>query len=334
MTPTEPDRDDEASDMSEVARAWRTAPHDDPPAALDAAIRAAARRAVHARPHAAQNRWLRRWSSPIAAAAVVMLAMSALFIAIDERPEIAPAALRDAVPTSVSQAPALPAAKTTTSAEAIDSLALSPPGSSARTDAGHLSAADTVAAANTDAVATNPKAAPAAAPPNVGSDRNRGELQSMAESVRAPAPGFATKAASASVTAGVTALPPPPAADSLTADKGASREETAQSSQASKRMMAKQAAPAAGAAVNRETRRRMAELDADSGNAPRQTPTATTSPVSAPPAPPPDPASWLKRIEEWRLQGKLKEVREELVRFRKQYPNIELPKALAELPAE
>lgn len=43
---------------------------------------------------------------------------------------------------------------------------------------------------------------------------------------------------------------------------------------------------------------------------------------------------WLKRMLELREQGKLKELREELVRFKKAYPDFVLPKTLADLPAE
>ena len=46
------------------------------------------------------------------------------------------------------------------------------------------------------------------------------------------------------------------------------------------------------------------------------------------------PGPWLKRLLELREQGRLKELREELVRFRKIHPDVALPKSLTELPAE
>jgi hypothetical protein len=47
-----------------------------------------------------------------------------------------------------------------------------------------------------------------------------------------------------------------------------------------------------------------------------------------------NPGPWLKRLLELREQGKLKELREELVRFRKAHPDVVLPKALTEMPSE
>ena len=46
------------------------------------------------------------------------------------------------------------------------------------------------------------------------------------------------------------------------------------------------------------------------------------------------PGPWLKRLRELREQGKLKALRDELVRFRKAHPDVVLPKALTELPPE
>src|SRR5258706_12217570 len=77
------DKDDELS------RAYRAAANEEPPAALDEAIRAAARRAVQARPQSTAKKWVPRWGSPFAAAAVIMLAASLLFGAVEERPEVA-----------------------------------------------------------------------------------------------------------------------------------------------------------------------------------------------------------------------------------------------------
>jgi hypothetical protein len=45
------------------------------------------------------------------------------------------------------------------------------------------------------------------------------------------------------------------------------------------------------------------------------------------------PGPWLKRLLDLREQGKFKELREELARFRKVHPDVVLPKSLTELPA-
>jgi hypothetical protein len=97
-------------DMDDVTRAYRDArnaqrPDDGPPAALDDAIRAAARRAVQSRPQPVGQGWITRWRTPLSAAAVMVLAVSVVFVAIEEKPDVAPAAvqkaaleLREAVP--------------------------------------------------------------------------------------------------------------------------------------------------------------------------------------------------------------------------------------------
>ena len=46
------------------------------------------------------------------------------------------------------------------------------------------------------------------------------------------------------------------------------------------------------------------------------------------------PGPWLKRLLELREQNKFKELREQLVRFKKAHPDVVLPKVLTELPAE
>ena len=43
---------------------------------------------------------------------------------------------------------------------------------------------------------------------------------------------------------------------------------------------------------------------------------------------------WLKRMLNLHAQGKLKELREELARFKKAYPDVALPKSLSELSSE
>ena len=79
-------------ELAMVARACRDADAgaDGPPAAMDDAIRAAARRAVKSSPHAAGKSWLSRWSAPLSAAALVVLTTSVGFLALDEKPELAP----------------------------------------------------------------------------------------------------------------------------------------------------------------------------------------------------------------------------------------------------
>ena len=82
-------------DQELVSRAYQhaktNAPADVPSPAIDDAIRAAARRAVHAGPAPLEKSWVRRWTPQIAVAATVVLTVSVVFVAIDERPDLAPA---------------------------------------------------------------------------------------------------------------------------------------------------------------------------------------------------------------------------------------------------
>lgn len=70
-----------------VRSAYREALRDEPPASLDAAIRAAARRAVAAKPQAFGKTGHQHWRTPLAAAATVLLTASVIFVAMDEHPE-------------------------------------------------------------------------------------------------------------------------------------------------------------------------------------------------------------------------------------------------------
>ena len=70
-----------------VRSAYREALREEPPASLDAAIRAAARRAVAAKPQAFGKTGHQHWRTPLAAAATVLLTASVIFVAMDEHPE-------------------------------------------------------------------------------------------------------------------------------------------------------------------------------------------------------------------------------------------------------
>lgn len=105
MTPNE--------DMDDVTHTYQRTqtPDDGPPAALDDAIRAAARRAVHSRPQPAGQGWITRWRTPLSAAAVMVLAVSVVFVAIDEKPDVAPASMQKVTQELREAAPAAPAKK-------------------------------------------------------------------------------------------------------------------------------------------------------------------------------------------------------------------------------
>lgn len=327
MSSTEYKRDE---DMS---RAWRAASHDDPPAALDEAIRAAARRAVKAGPHSAKNPWLPRWGSPIAAAAVVMLAVSVLFVAVDERPEIAPPALQISLPKSAPPAVQLPATASGP-AEARDKAVVAA-ATSGRIEEKPPAATTTVMAkaVPTPSKTTAAQQSPSAISSSAGFEARRDAAAPMRESAIIVAPeNLAKPAPTAAFPAAPLATPaaaPPQFVAGQMAERA--RDEAVQLNQESKRMMAKSAALASGTAATREMRQDVNKKDAGDVSTQSMAPSAYAPPAAAPAQ---EPNAWLKRIEELRVQGKLKEAREELVRFRKQYPKIELPKALAEMPVE
>jgi hypothetical protein len=74
-------------DLEALSRVYRGAAQDEPPAELDAAIRAAARREVQARPQPLGRFQLRRWRTPLAAAAVIVLSVSTVMVSMHERPD-------------------------------------------------------------------------------------------------------------------------------------------------------------------------------------------------------------------------------------------------------
>ena len=76
-------RDESAGSEAGLARAWREASHDEPPAAMDDAIRAAARKAVHAGPRpAGASPFGGRWRVPLSVAAVLVVMPSRVPIGI------------------------------------------------------------------------------------------------------------------------------------------------------------------------------------------------------------------------------------------------------------
>lgn len=83
---TDPRKDDALDeDLKALSRAYRAAPAEDgPPAALDDAILAAARRAAHSRPQPVAKAWFSRSSTPLAAAAVLVLTVSIGFLSLDD----------------------------------------------------------------------------------------------------------------------------------------------------------------------------------------------------------------------------------------------------------
>ena len=114
-------------DLAMTSRDYKNAGADAPPPAMDDAIRAAARRAVKSQPRVIGKSWISRWSAPISAAALVVLAVSVGFIAIEEQPELAPAPLKEAIRPKAPAPVAAPAAAEPNAAPATGARSSSPP---------------------------------------------------------------------------------------------------------------------------------------------------------------------------------------------------------------
>ena len=342
-----------AEDLDAVRRAYRGAARDNddmmPPAAIDDAIRAAARRAVQAGPQPTGNNWLGRWTPQLAVAAVVVLSVSVVLLSVEERPELAPAAVQKitlprqseqpaasivgAPPANISAgklemraqdmaAPSKPAEPVRTrildqniASASKSGFAFAPPPEvqisalplerAKKEDRGSAEMDRTVrlpevkrlvekstlagATSSRDTVATAPAAAGANAVP---------APTVVASALSAPAPGAPGAPAPGAPTPGaVTPLPKlkqPSTAELQRAETDESRRDQAQ---------------AAAVGIRGIGNEQFAATDALAKDS--------------------RPGPWLKRMLELRDKHKLKELREELARFRKAHPNVVLPKELA-----
>lgn len=340
-------------DLAMTSHAYKNAGADAPPPAMDDAIRAAARRAVKSQPHAIGKSWISRWSAPISAAALVVLAVSVGFVAIEEQPELAPAPLKAAIKPKTPPPAAAPVAAEPDAAAATGARS-SPPTASVTEKKTRL---DRQSTSPRDQIAESTK-------PEL--ERRRFEAGSAANGAmlakeRGDAVAFNSPVAIASSSAAASPTPAksgakdtqsfvsdPPPANVATAQEGVGRNsvDTAKREVAQdKPVMPKLASPG-GALRN------------DGNDAPlsaaRKLPTAP-APAAAPPVPvvasgaaiapsvsvtasrlqqaladksSHSPDVWMKRILELKQQGKSREFEEELAKFRKRYPDFALPEEL------
>ncbi len=342
-------------ELAMVSRAYRAgdADADGPPAAMDDVIRAAARRAVKSGPRAAGKSWVSRWSVPLSAAALVVLTTSVGFLALEERPELAPplpsemmiqkqpsakaGAISKSAPGSpspvVEQAPAAPPLARAMEKKALaEGRNIAPRGQFAqaptpmpernRSEAAVVVPNIVVAEeSKRTTVANSPAAsAPASAPPPAPAKELSGFVADPATAIAAKkdnATGNAALAKSEATQDGRSVGLLAPAGASARTDSAATIQAYAQKAQpaAAPATVGVAAAPASPMIASR---------------------VATAPPVyatSAPPAPVAgktmEPADlWLKRILELKKHSKAGELEEELAKFRKQYPNFKLPDEL------
>jgi hypothetical protein len=277
-----------------LSQAYREAAHPEPSPALDARILAAARQAV-ARPVRRRAAWL-NWAVPLSTTAVLVLGITLLFNIQREAPE----ALREAVPSPASPAPAR-------RESALSLPPTSPPGTRAESAAQPAPAAkasrDADAAASSGAArgamkptpagpASGPVPAPGALPPLAPGQNAASAPAAESSAGAAPEPRpFPAPAAPA-----LQAPPTPPAAG-LSSQDSARMERPAPPAAA----FAREAAPAFSQG--------MGKLKA-------------ASPERE------GPEQWVESIRRLLREGRTDEARKSLEELRKHYPGYGLPEDL------
>jgi hypothetical protein len=366
------------ADAEQVKESYRAALQEEPRAMIDDAIRAAARRAVASAPTSMGKRWTARWTTPLAAAATVMLTSSVIFMAVRDRPEVAPPIANMVVlgeaakvaPSEVEKNAVAP--KRGAESDAADKRADFPapafvgndqPRELTQAKEKKLSAAEAERAPaitrmqdnsnrvlQLPSVSTPPqKARPApakqiapsmdlsgvapAAPPFVPPTGARKVLnEAKAESASNLSAQDATrrKQSDSEATAALTAeatgkvVPPPPAAVSvapaLAPPQARALAKPAPAPEpAMPRADASATTPSIAVATTAETSEKSSVV------------TQRAIMASSEKADKIEPAdTWIKRMFELKRQDKTKELADEIARFRKRYPAVELPKELTE----
>lgn len=334
-------RDESAGSEAGLARAWREASHDEPPAAMDDAIRAAARKAVHAGPRpAGASPFGGRWRVPLSVAAVLVVSATVTLL-VAERDKHGSRSFHDqAAPPQAASAPepfgAAPApAEPELPVQAAEQQV--PPGPSPPTPEGQREPAGTArpqlaerkglgSAAPAESAGAEPSQAPARA--------QRAEGPAQPAPLTSTAPAAARHDEAEAVAGAPAAAPPAPLpADTLrdaapgAADEpadGLAKREARSAIRAKESVMEEARLPAA-----QEPARKAAPLRAEPRGLPAA-PGAAASPDGDTAADTEnlEPKAWLERILELRRQGKLEEAAKSLKVFRERYPDYPLPQEL------
>jgi hypothetical protein len=368
----------------QVKESYRAALQEEPRAIIDDAIRAAARRAVSSAPTSIGKRWTARWTTPLAAAATVMLTSSVIFMAVRDRPEVAPpiadmVAARDAVKAAPEIATKAVASAAPAFGDVVKKVA--------------EERADTVASASAPAPANvaqplqqyQPKEKKLSAPEPVAPVAAAGMQDSSARAMSAPPasamplekslPAPTKPATVMTEVAEVAELVKAPAKVLSQAKKeavtnGLNTQDTLRRKQTDSEATANLIAKATGVLAPPPPEVAVAGASVAASPAIQIAPKIATEPLAAPraetvaappvataaaPAPTPDAMdkprtfsqrtsatasekngkiesadAWIKRMSELKRQEKNKELAEEIARFRKLYPTVELPKELTE----
>lgn len=290
-----------------LARLYREAAREQPPAHLDAAILAAAHRDVGALPRPLGSAWLRSWRLPVSIAAVVVLSVSVVLLMVEEggEPFTEP-------PRSVPKAVPQPA-------EAVDQAsAPSKPAAPASTPASELSGArdttgETRLAKNSTAKGAGKQSAPApsadpvpqpfpATPPSVASSGQRAADLKPAR----PPDDARERPDEAPRSARLRSLQPESTRESAPSTIGIGGL-SEQAPPAPSGPVAPQSAPPASAAKLGSTPRQSALIREYEHQAPEK---------------------WIEKIAELKRDGKTTEADEMLAEFKKRFPKHPLPARL------
>lgn len=323
-TPSPDDGDLEAllARDGRLARAWREASREEPPAELDDAVRAAARRAVHAGPRVGHGPFGGRWRVPLSIAAVLVVSAT-LTLLVAERREHVPSAGLDAAPAAPPAAEAPPAEDQKLAEPHAPAKDAAPPGASApslrkqpaaetaqpagesRTELYDApTEARGTAAPTTELEAPAPQSVPAQ--PAAGAERAR-------PTVPAPSPTEPAEPAA------------PAAAPSSLDTVGEHRAAEGKKDRGPQAFPERERASAES--------RAKARLERDAGEVEKRESLGARSAAQPAAEPPLDPKTWLDRILALRREGKLQEAERSLQEFRRRYPDYPLPPELAPLPA-
>ena len=320
-------------ERASIGSAYKNAAPDLPPPAMDDAIRAAAHRAVKSQPHAVGKSWISRWSAPLSAAALVVLAVSVGLNVNDEPQRLASASLGEAVAPNAKSivAPVLPVVPieptvATNAAEAESPAVAAPPPV--------LALQPTEKKSSMQRQNAPPRNQPVQSP----MERERKEVGS-ATSGKLVNEGKRETTVLDSSPAAAAPSPAPPAASIAVAQETPKETKAFVADPAAD--MATQRARTAVAAESAKGEapkdQRWAAPPASTGSAARSD-TPTVAQRSAPTLAAPALAdkaiesaeTWLKRILELKRQNRTREFSDELAKFRKRYPDFALPEELKE----
>lgn len=295
-----------------LARAWREASGDEPPADLDDAIRAAARRAVHAGPRPAERSFVQRWRVPLSVAALVVVSAS-LTLMISQRDAHLPTAVE---PPPSGDAALARSAREATAADTTEPAAPAP-GTAVRQPLS-TQPPSTQPRTPVDASAGTRAQAQARKDEGVSAESREGVVVDTAPAAPSAAAEPAAKAAA------------PAAAGTDLRDEAAFREPSAPARpsevESAEGVHKREAAP--------ELDRMMRQSPASDAAEPppgRARLKLQARPLASPPMreAEPLPEQWIEQIRELRRQGQVDEAEASLEQFRERYPDFPLPDDLA-----